>query len=89
MDRKYFVYCRIKNLSANDFDAIGQAIKVAPELWIIKTLLAPESVVAACIKLADESTPIFVCEIGDSHGFSGRVYSVDEDSRIRKFVGLA
>lgn len=87
--RRYLVYCRLDgDLSGEDLDAGWVAIKVAPELWIVKTLLDSGSVAAICTKFAHRISPFFVCEIVAGAAFVGHVPTVDEDARIRTFLGL-
>jgi len=80
----YLAYC---SCARDDFSSIGESIEIAPQLRIVKTELSVSDVARACKELAHGGTPVFVCRIGP-HDFSVYTPTVDEDSRIRAFLGI-
>jgi hypothetical protein len=81
----FLVYC--KTNSADNFGPIGEAIAIAPDLWIVRSALDVSEVARFSKELADGITPVFVCHIGDK-SFSGTARSIDGDSRIMVFLGV-
>ena len=80
----YLLYLRSE--LDHDLSSIGESIKIAPYLWVVRSRGAAADVLGACAKFADKELPVVVAELSGDRAFSASGMRGDLDAKIRQLV---